>query len=219
MGAPEDLAKATPEALKEVYAELFAPARLSVALVGDVDPNDAAMRLTEVFHALRGPDRPAKQERRLVSTTSGFVGDAPGSGRGALIGSMSRQDTLDTMAAAFAIASEVADAQVMVTVSPLGGLVAVVHPSREGLDGVDDLVAREANRLYKTGLATVRLWAETAAATPREKARAYGQMGLLEGFFRMEDHVRRAAAVSQAGFVEALKKFDSRNCVRVGGVR
>jgi hypothetical protein len=220
IGTSDELAKATPEELKSVYQALFVPSRMAVAVVGEVDVVKAVADLTGVLIHLDGPQRPPKSERALIAPQrERFVEDGDGCGRGVAVKSLSMQETLDTLAAAFAIAGEIPGAQVLYTPSAIGGLVSVVHPIREGLDDVDRLVAGEANRLYRTGLSSVRLWAETAGSLTREKARLYGQILLLENFFRTEDMVRRAASVSQAGFTAALKKFDSRACVRAGGVR
>jgi hypothetical protein len=219
-GSLSDFAKATPETLRAVYQSNFAPDRLAVAVVGDIDPTKAVELLTNVFGGLQSSARSVKRNRTLVSPLKeGFVQDSPGCGRGVPVGSLSHPDTLSVLAAAFAIASEVNGAQVMYSPTPIGGLVAIVHPSRTGLDDVDRLVAAEANRLFRNGRVSVRLWAETADQRTREKARIYGQMLLLENYFRMEDLVLRAGEVSQASFVSGLQKFYSRSCVRVGGVR
>ncbi len=215
-----DLAKATPDSLKAAYTAMFSPNCMAVAVVGDVDPTKAVEQLTTVFGGLQGPARPARRDRTIVSPLKeGFVPDAPGCGRGVFVGSISQPDTIATLAAALAIASEVHGTQVLYSPSPVSGLVSIVHASRTGLDDVDRLVAAEANRLFKNGRVTVRLWSETADLRTREKARIYGQMLLLENFFRMDDLVRRTGEVSQADFVSALQKFYSRSCVRVGGVR
>ncbi len=220
MGDLADLGKATPEALGGLYQEMFKPSHMAVAVIGDIDPTKAVDQLTTVFGGLQGAARPAKRDRTLVSPlVEGFINGASGSGRGVLVGSLSQPGTVAVLAAGFALASEVPGAQVMYTPSPIGGLVVIVHPSRSGLDDVDRLLASEANRLYRNGRTSVRLWAEISDQRTREKARLHGQMLLLENFFRMEDLVRRAGEVSQSDFVAALQKFYSRSCVRVGGVR
>ena len=220
LGTQADLAKANAESLRSLYRSLFVPGRISVAVVGEVDPTKVVEQLTSVLGALQGGDRPTRRQRTLVShLKEGFVQDSNGSGRGVAVGSLSQPETLDVLAAAFAISSEVPGAQVMYSVSPIGGLVCVVHPSREGLAGVDDLIAGQSSRLYRTAVSSLRLWVSTAEKSTRERARFYGQMLSVEGFFRMEDVARRAEQVSQAGFVNALRKFDSRVAVRAGGVR
>lgn len=220
LGDFEDLAKATPDALKSVHAALFVPNRMSVAVVGDIDPDKSMTALKAVFGQLSGPPRPGSRTRSIVAPLKeGFVKGSPGSGRGALVGSLSQPDTVATVAAALALASEIQGAQVVYSSSPLGGLVAIVHPSRSGLDDADRLIATESVRLFKNGRTSVRLWAGAMEASVREKARTYGQMLLLENYFRMEDHSRRANELQQASFTSALQKFHSRAAVRVGGVR
>jgi hypothetical protein len=176
--------------------------------------------LKAAFSALSGPPRPSTRPRTLVTPLKeGFVKGSPGSGRGVLVGSLSQPDTVATVAAALAIASELRGAQVVYSPSPLGGLVAIVHPSRAGLDDVDRLISAESARLFKNGRTSSRLWSGAMDANVREKARTYGQMQLLEGFFRMEDQTRRTGELQQAAFTAALQKFNSRVAVRVGGVR
>ena len=220
LGDFEDLAKATPDALKASYAALFVPSRMSVAVLGGIDPDKAMEAMNTVFAALSGPPRPSVKNRVLVTPLQeGFVKATPGCARGVLVGSLSQPDTIAVMAAALALASEIQGAQVVYTPSPIGGFVALVHPARMGLDDADRLIAGESARLFKYGRASVRLWAESSDRNLREKARTLGQMLSVENYFRIEDHLRRSNELQQAAFNAALQKFNSRACVRVGGVR
>lgn len=159
-------------------------------------------------------------ERKAVEQSGeGFVSGTPGSGLGAFVGSFGKQDTLATLAAGFAIATETQGAQVVYTPSPIGGLVTVIHPSRDGLAETDRLIAGDSARLFAVGRATLLRWLDTADRSQREKARLYGQMMGYERFFRLQDVAERATEIRQVDFVNALQKFQSRSCVRVGGVR
>ena len=220
MGDAAEIAKATPAALAELYASLFRPESMTVAVVGDVNAMRAVETVTAVFGPLQTKGRPNRTPlNALPQTQEGFVQGASGAGRAVVVESTGKSDTLAVIAAGLAIASEVPGARLVYTPSPHGGVVCLTHPSRTGFDDLDRLVTREGSRLLATGLASVRLWADTASSLTRDKARLYGQMLGLEPYFRMEDLRTRAYEVDQATLLAALQRFHTSKCVRVGGVR
>ncbi len=220
MGTDEEIAKATPDSLKQLFTSMWRPECLTIAIVGGIDVVQSERAIIEIVRPLQSQGavnrtaRTAKEQRG-----EGIVPGATGSGRAVAVGPMSRAESLAVVAAALAIANETPGTQVVYTPSSIGGLVCIVHPNREGFLDTDRLVTNEGARLYPSGLAAVRLWVATADGLPREKARMYGQQLSAEPYFRMEDLKNRAAVVSQAEFVAALQKFRTGACVRVGGVR
>jgi hypothetical protein len=220
MGEQDQLAKTTPEKLRQVFDSHFRPERMSVAIVGDIDQVECIEAMRAIVAPLKQVGTSTPAQRNVVEQTNrGVVPGASGVGRAVLIGSSSRAESLAVLAAALAIANETPGAQVVNSVTPIGGLVCIVHPSRDGLDDVDRMVTSESARLYTPGLTAVRLWAATTQGLTREKARAYGQMLAHESYFRMEDLVSRAGLVSQSDFMVAMNKFRTGACVQVGGVR
>ena len=220
MGKDEDLAKATPDALKGLYDSLFRPEALCVAVVGDIMEHDAVQALTALLQPLKPKGRvPNEALKAVPQTQEAIVGSTNGSARGAVVGSFGKSETLATIAAALAIASEVHGAHVVVGVSPIGGVVSIVHPVRGGLDDVDRLVQREPDRLLVIAKSAVRLYASTTNGECREKAEAFAQMLLTEPYFRMQDVIARAGDLTQADIAAALQKFLTANCVMAGGTR
>lgn len=220
MGDAADIAKATPAALAELYAGMFRPESMSVAVIGDVNAMKAVEAVTSALGTLPKQGRPDRTPlNALPQAQEGFVQGASGAGRAVVVESTGRSDTLAVIAAGLAIASEVPGARLVYTPSPHGGVVCLTHPSRTGFEDLDRLITREDARLLPTALVSVRLWADTAGSLTRDKARLYGQMLGLEPFFRMEDLRTRAYEVDHAAARNALQKFHTSKCVRVGGSR
>jgi hypothetical protein len=220
MGSDEDLAKATPAALKEVFDSLFRPERMVAVIVGDIDQ----MKCVQAFNALFASLKPVGQVANLTRSpleqkNEGVVPSASGVGRAVAIGSSSKAESLAVLAAALAVANEFPGTQVVFTPSSLGGLVSIVNPSKDAFDDLDRVVTNESARLFRSGSLALRLWAASTDSSLRDKARTYGQMLAHENFFRMQDLVSRAGQVSQSDFALAMNKFRSGVCIRVGGVR
>jgi len=220
IGTDAEIAKATPELLKKAHAELFRPESMAVAIVGDIDRPECMKALAALIGPLAQKGPATKVVRTVIEQTrEGVVPDAHGAGRAVAIGSMSRAESLAVIAAGLSIANEIPGAQLVFTPTAIGGLVCLVHPTRQGFDDLDRLVTSESARLYTSGIVALRLWAQTADELPREKARMFGQMLSAESYFRTEDLKTRAAQVSQSDFVAALQRLRTRQSVRVGGVR
>lgn len=219
-GTNDGLAKTSAADVRAGFASLFRPESIAVAIVGGIDAGASEKALIEALKSLPVQGPVPRANRTLIDQRQqAVVPGAAGSGRAVAIGPMSRTESLAVIAAALAIANETPGAQVLYTPSAIGGLVCIVHTRLDGFADTDRLVTNEAPRLYPSGLAAVRLWADTADASSRIKSRMYAQQLTAETYFRMEDLKLRAATVSQADFIAALQKFRSGACVRVGGVR
>lgn len=219
-GKEDDWSKITAETIRATFQQVFRSGSMTVVVAGKISATEAIEGLKSAFEGLESADF-AEPAMRRATVPSGemFVPRVPGSGRAAVVGSLTDPGTIAVVAAALAVQSEVPGAVVVYTPSPLGGLVSVVHPRRSGFADLDRKLSGDAASLYATGLAAVRAWVDTIDTAPREKARTYGQMLLLERGFRLSDLKSRAARMDRASFAAALRKFHSAACVRVGGVR
>lgn len=219
-GTADGRASVSADALRTVYRQTFRASSITVVAVGRINAATAIESLKRAFIGLKVSD-PVEPARRKAAEPDGelFVPGVPGAGRSVVVGSLADPDTIAVMAAALAVQSEVPGAVAIYTPTPFAGLVSVVHPRHSGFADVDRTVSRDGARLFSTGLAAVRAWVDAIDAAPREKARVYGQMLLMERGFRLDDLKARAVRLDQASFAAALRKFHSAGCVRVGGVR
>ena len=219
-GTPEGRASVNADALKAAYMSSFKSTSMTVVAAGKIDAATAIETLKAAFSGLEAAD-PAEPSQREPGEPVGelYVQNVPGSGRAAFVGSLAEPDTIAVLAAALAIQSDVPGSAAIYTPSPFAGLISVVHPRRNGFATVDRTVSRDAARLFLTGRSAVIAWIDSIDARPREKARIYGQMLLLERGFQLNDLKVRAMRLDQASFTTALRKFHSAGCVRVGGMR
>ena len=84
---------------------------------------------------------------------------------------------------------------------------------------MDAILSGDQSALFHLGGTTLRRWVGTVDSTPREKARLYAQMLPVRNYFRFELVQRRAQALDEAQFKDALAKFGSDKCIKTGGVR
>ena len=176
---------------------------MTVVAAGSINAATAMDSLKAAFGSLEAAD-PAEPSQRKPGEPDGelFVPDVPGSGRAAVVGSLAEPETIAALAAALAIQYDVPGSTAVYTPSSLPGLISVVHPRRTGFAGVDRIVSRDAARLFLTGRTAVLAWVDAIDARPREKARVYGQMLLLERGFQLNDLRVRAARLDQASSLE-----------------
>ncbi|MCH8978990.1 MAG: insulinase family protein [Armatimonadetes bacterium] len=219
-GTAEGRSSVSADSLRAVYRRAFKAGAMTVVVAGKINAAAAIESLKRSFEGLDATD-PAEPARRRAAEPDGvlFVPGVPGAGRAVVVGSLTDPATITVIAAALAVQSEVPGAVAVYTPGPFAGLVSVVHPRRSGFADVDRTVSRDGVRLFSTGRAAVRAWVDAIDDAPREKARVYGQMLLLERGFRLNDLKARAARLDQASFAAALRKFHSASCVRVGGSR
>ena len=219
-GSVAGLSTATPETLAATFAGLFKASSMTVTVVGDIDAGSAIAAMTSAFQNLDKNDLSERNDRKQFTRTSvGFASSTPGVGRAVFVPSFDHATTLAVLAAAFAISNEVNGAQMVYTPTPLGGLVSVVHPQREGLATVDGVIRGSPGRLFVIGRTALKAYFETIDDRSRDKARVYGQMLLLKRSFRIDSVKRLAASVTEQQFMAAVMKFHSSNAVRVGGTR
>lgn len=219
-GTVSEIAQVTPELLTKAHLEMFVAPSICVSVVGALDQLSTASQLESLFKSLPKSTKRVAQLRILESPTQeAIIPNANGRARGVMVGSASKTETLAVLAAGFALAVECPGATVSYAPSPHESLVSLLHPNRTGLDTVDRLIASEPDRLFQIGKSVLLRWIATAQNNSRENARTYGQMLIYEGFFRLEDLLRRANELTRNDFNKALNMFNSENCVRVGGER
>lgn len=225
MGTIVAIEGATPQDLTELHALHFAAPNLVLAIAGPIDLDAATQALAKVIdRAPTGPRlRPLDPgqpvpdgggERRVE--TSAVVGEA----RAALVPGVRGAQTLWTLAAALALASDIGNCFVSYTPSLGSGIVTLGRAEETSGIGIriDSLAARDEAALYRAGYELGQTWIDRQMRTPESSTHLRGILLLLDPTLEPEQLQRTMRAMTFEDFRIGLSAFSRERAVIVVGV-
>lgn len=216
-GSLESVRSQDLQALQATFESLMSNCTVSVSVVGDISERPVFEMVSNVVGARAKPADIDAPRVPLEVSIEQSVPDAKGRARGVACESLGKKNTLASLAAAFGLAAEVPGASIAYTPGPRGGVVAIIHPNRSGLDRVDTLIDAYSDQIATNGQATLLDWIDGLEKSPRERARTYSQTLPGESFFRIEDVRLRASRMESADIVSALDEFRAGKCYSAAG--
>jgi hypothetical protein len=218
IGSVEGISEATNEEMKALQRRQFSSDGLVLVICGNVSLQDATLRAKALLQPKKVVAGPAAEPRgRGVPGRSDVVGI--GEARGAFVGSYRDPETMATLAAAFAIASEFGDSFVSYTPTALNSMIVV--GKTDGNSGlgrrVDALTAGDASRMFSAGKQMAQLWLDRQLADPHQAAFLRGLLLIHGEAQRPEIMSERIAEMTQDQFIKALDLFkEAKAAVAVG---
>jgi hypothetical protein len=188
-------------------------------IAGDVDLDDATRAGRSLLSAL--PTAPAA---RLTSRAEGKSGrvviDGLAEARAALMPDLRTPQAAWTLAAAFAVASELDESFVSYSPSIRPGLVTVGVTGRTSGAGlkIDELARTDSAGLTERGRSLTRTWLERQLRTPAGVAALRGQLLVQDRSARPETLLEHLERMTPAEFAHGLAAFAAERAVVVVGV-
>jgi len=217
-GDLEALAKATPEALRELHRKHFYPENLAITIAGPLDIRAATEKAVAAFGMKQGGIRivrdPAPLGKPGRIEVSGF-----GEGRAAMTPGYDNPLAVGSLAFALAVASEIEGSFVTYTPATDRGVVTVGQTERVSGMGIriDSVGANDLPRLFALGRVLARRWVERYLRSPSGVGFIRGLLLVQSPAASPEAMLTAIDALTYEQFKDAASQFSKEKGVTVVG--
>jgi hypothetical protein len=212
------MSKATPDALMRLHDKMIDPSRLVLVVAGPVDAKTVLNDEKALLSPLQSKEKPKGDVRKLGP--GGMTScRAHGEARGIPVDGFDSSETMATLAAALAFASDTEHSFVTYTPSMNGGMIVVGRGGNDtglgtAIDGDND---DDLGRMYSRGIRLATAWIQRLLQDPENDAFTRGMLLAQHSGHEPDAMLTALGQVTKDQFVDAAKSFKGDKCVMVVG--